>query len=725
MRFLCLILALLPLSARYTGDSEFRARMNGFVSEGNRQYEMSNRAGIMAMADSLRAGLSARSAAGLLNPVDSLEYTADLYKLLGDWHYENGSYDKTSYAAAESFLLKALGIYGRPEFSADLDKGPLIHREMAQLYYKLERYGDALEQIRTADAAYGNAWLNQLFFDGDPLWNEWLDVQMQGAICLARLGRSEEALAAADSLTALFEPGSPGYFEAIRKKGKIIMLSGADGREKLALPFYREYFGWRRKDAVGHLRGLDRAARQDYWMRSRPFMTDCLQLEAEDPALMFDVALLSKGLLLAMENSGPESLACGWKEIQERLPSGSCAVECIQYSKDGRKLMGAVVLRKSGDPEWVGMMAPDEFYAYEIDGRSNFNRLSSSSGKARNPVYLDERLKELLWPEGLRKAIGDCSRVYFSPDGYLHQVAAEYMLPKSLSGKEFFRLSSTRVLMSVNAVQLDSALIVGGVDYGASVADAGAAENDTRAFSYLKGAGVSFPQLLYTGREASDIYKARACASDTLLMHGEASETAVRGLMERYPVLSVSTHGYFKAPGVSEGTELKPCLRDETMSLCGLALAGANRSLSDSSADPGTTDGILSAEEIAGLNLHGLGLAILSACQTGLGEITEDGVFGLQRGFKMAGAGCLLVSLWNVNDEATCLLITRMHELMASGMSVHRAFNEARASLAASSRTVHGTRFNPASLTQESIELQLSFDEPVYTNAFILIDATI
>lgn len=92
----------------------------------------------------------------------------------------------------------------------------------------------------------------------------------------------------------------------------------------------------------------------------------------------------------------------------------------------------------------------------------------------------------------------------------------------------------------------------------------------------------------------------------------------------------------------------------------------------------GIDDGLLTSKEIAEMNLTGAKLVVMSACQTGLGEISGEGVFGLQRGFKKACAQTLLMSLWEVDDRATNELMTRFYSNLASGQDKHSALRNAQ-----------------------------------------------
>lgn len=114
------------------------------------------------------------------------------------------------------------------------------------------------------------------------------------------------------------------------------------------------------------------------------------------------------------------------------------------------------------------------------------------------------------------------------------------------------------------------------------------------------------------------------------------------------------------------------------MTRSGLLFAGANNALFGKFFPANVDDGILTAREISELDLRNIDLVVLSACQTGLGEVMGDGVWGLQRGFKKEGANTLLMSLWKVDDVATQKLMTRFYANLMSGMNRYKALREAQ-----------------------------------------------
>jgi CHAT domain-containing protein len=119
-------------------------------------------------------------------------------------------------------------------------------------------------------------------------------------------------------------------------------------------------------------------------------------------------------------------------------------------------------------------------------------------------------------------------------------------------------------------------------------------------------------------------------------------------------IIHVATHGFFLS---AQDSIFGITHTDNPLTHSGLCMA-ASKSLKD---NVNNYNGIISSQEISQMNLHGLDLAVLSACETGQGQILGDGVFGLQRGFKMAGTQSLLMSLWKVDDLATQMLMTQFY----------------------------------------------------------------
>ena len=134
---------------------------------------------------------------------------------------------------------------------------------------------------------------------------------------------------------------------------------------------------------------------------------------------------------------------------------------------------------------------------------------------------------------------------------------------------------------------------------------------------------------------------------------------------------------------------LSPLARQKTDSVIdpllrsGLILSGGNSAWLGKEVPEGIEDGVLTALEISTMNLSGTDMVVMSACETGLGDITSDGVFGLQRAFKMAGVQTLVMSLWKVDDNATSLMMQTFYEHLLSGMSKREAFSLAQTAVRA------------------------------------------
>ena len=161
-----------------------------------------------------------------------------------------------------------------------------------------------------------------------------------------------------------------------------------------------------------------------------------------------------------------------------------------------------------------------------------------------------------------------------------------------------------------------------------------------------------------------------------------ASEKNLKALDNKAPqVLHIATHGFFLPdPGESKiekdlGRTNAYTLAKEPLLRSGLILAGGNYAWSGKEPIEGVEDGIVTAYEIAQLNLSNTELVVLSACETALGDVKgSEGVFGLQRAFKMAGVKKMIVSLWQVPDKETAELMTIFYSNWMNGKTIEDAF---------------------------------------------------
>jgi CHAT domain-containing protein len=194
-------------------------------------------------------------------------------------------------------------------------------------------------------------------------------------------------------------------------------------------------------------------------------------------------------------------------------------------------------------------------------------------------------------------------------------------------------------------------------------------------------ATVRFTPLPGTGREVEDVaaaWNVSGAGTPAQVLQGvRATERALKESIAGHRVLHLATHGFVlgdecePAPPTSRAIGAVVASRPSSSAAArvdnlespllssGLALAGANRR---AAAGPDEDDGILTAEEVASLDLSGLEWAVLSACDTGLGVIRAgEGVLGLRRAFQIAGARTVIMSLWSVDDRATRQWMTALY----------------------------------------------------------------
>ncbi|MBO4243675.1 MAG: CHAT domain-containing protein [Bacteroidales bacterium] len=360
-----------------------------------------------------------------------------------------------------------------------------------------------------------------------------------------------------------------------------------------------------------------------------------------------------------------KNLSVKWQDVQKKLSPKDIAIEFANCNYNGKQRYIAFIVKK-------GMTAPE---AVKLD-----------FWESNDVDYTSPALYNKIW-KPLDKYLQDVSNVYFAPSGKFHTIAIEYLSDENgeIFAKKFnaYRLSSTReIALQHTANTSKKASVYGGIVYNFDETDwQNANEEAQRAgITFLKGAKIE-------SEEITDILKEGSFSVD-FGTDKDATEGSFKKLSgSGIKILHIATHGFYEPENKKESfADLlsagdKDSHEDRSLSRSGLFLAGANTALNSEQRQfipDGVDDGILTAKDISRMDFKGLDLVVLSACQTGLGEVTSEGVFGLQRGFKKAGAHTIVMSLWNVSDKPTKDLMTEFYRNLMAGKSKRDAFVSAQ-----------------------------------------------
>ena len=613
-------------------------------------------------------------------PQDDYHYE----KLLGNLFYCETDIDSSYYGDALVHYSKAL------ELCPLVDRKAVIELEIAQLLYKQKRYQEALPFLNKANYTLSEATVPYV-------------------LCLSQIASScEEFDQALEILEDVMQTASEDELPNIlRAKAKVLILkdeAGFTSDVELASKLLQDYFT-KQKDYICHLFGqMTSEERENYWMRQRQFIVDTYRLEDRSPDFLYDVALFSKNLLLRFSSRNTQYDECTWDIIQNSLPVRGCAIEFIQYTKSKDTYLAALVIKKKGNPSFVRIGRVEDVLSIKLaeEPYTVETAIKGDDSFLKDALYGSAELKRTIWPKELQRLLNGVEDVYFSPDGFLHQLAIEYIYPKKRAPR-FHRLTTTQALVNkragISALAKAPAMIVGDVDLVGESTDAPSNVNDPDAYGLLKSKHISFRNLNET--EEKEIYSSRGNKFDTLITYKGAREDIFRYYAPQYDIVHVSTHGYFSGNLEVTYNEILPCVKDNTLSSSVILFSGASSNLRRDSFEANEYyDGILSARELSDMDMSHVALCVLAACQTALGYVTGDGVYGIQRGLKNAGAGAIVISLWSVNSYATRELMVNMYGSLQKGDTIREAFDKARKSVLKNS----------------------DLNTPYYSDAFILID---
>lgn len=402
-----------------------------------------------------------------------------------------------------------------------------------------------------------------------------------------------------------------------------------------------------------------------------------------------------------------------WQSVQKELTTKDIAIEFLKCELglyNDSVLYIALALKKGYDSPILISLCNEQ----ELVGTDSLLAI--------------EKLYELIW-KPLESELTDVENIYFSPAGLLYNIGIEYLPYKDnlymVDKYNMFRLSSTwRLVDNPSIGILPKAALFGNISYDMTdvndvvLDDKDEFESPNRSIASVISNRSGFEKLRGTImeiEEISDILNGNRIDCN-IYSNKNGSENNFKKLSgKRCGIIHLATHGMyvdfdsaeininknnFAFISLNNTTEISGESRALTRSF--LVMAGGNRLPCRQVIPIHGNDGILTALEISRLNLRYVDLVVLSACQSALGDVTDEGVLGLQRGFKKAGANTILMSLDKVDDDATKILMVEFYRNLMNGKSKQQSLKDAQKHL----RKIDNGKYN----------------KPKYWASFIMLD---
>lgn len=382
--------------------------------------------------------------------------------------------------------------------------------------------------------------------------------------------------------------------------------------------------------------------------------------------------------------SGYSTQKISYKQVKTLLSETEAMVEIISVQKYDQNF--------TPDSKYIALILTKTDPLPKLVELNNGQQLDTRYAKFyRNAVQqriADEYSYDQYWAP-IEVQLTGKKMIYISPDGVYNQinlntlrkpsgdyVISRYDLAILGNSKDLFTLKSKK-----KTLRKKSAMLLGFPDYGSNeITQLPATKVEIETVSkILKPAG--YQTMLYSQKTAS-----------------EANLKATKGPY----VVHIATHGYFLQDVAQGGSAFGVNLEnanDNPLLRSGLLLAGASKTVMTKSAPnlSSNDNGVLTAYEAMNLNLEGTDLIVLSACETGLGDVKAgEGVYGLQRAFLVAGAEAIIMSLWKVDDAATQQLMTNFYSSWIKLGNKQKAFKQAQ------------------------LQLMTKYKEPYYWGAFVM-----
>jgi CHAT domain-containing protein len=371
-----------------------------------------------------------------------------------------------------------------------------------------------------------------------------------------------------------------------------------------------------------------------------------LQLQTEVTDMENRLAVQSKDFKKLLTITPPD-----WKQIQQKLQPDEAAIEIVRFQWRNQvyysdsSYYAAYILTATGSPQVIYLPASPIDLDDKLYKKYKSNIQFKTSDKESYNHY---------W-KPIGNALTGITKVYFSPDGIYHLINLA-TLQNPTTGKFVLDEINIQLTTSTNDIVSTStpnnnntAVLLGRPSYNNSSKTSTLNSSETRAFvNNFKNQNIS--DLPGTEAEVNSIAVEmnKQSYSVTTYLKEEAAEDKLYTLNSP-EILHIATHGYWAGSNNStEGFRLF-----NAMANAGLLLSGVVNYY-NTNPYPNTYDGVLTAYEAQNLNLNNTSLVVLSACETTLGYLDAgEGVYGLQRAFRAAGAASTITSLWKVDDAAT------------------------------------------------------------------------
>ena len=436
----------------------------------------------------------------------------------------------------------------------------------------------------------------------------------------------------------------------------------------------------------------------------------------EDPSIVAQLAKMSKlqdMIILGEEDYRDyiDNLYVDWKDIRSILNYGEVAIEFVEIP-NSEQLYTFVEKNNEISKIPTGERDRKDYAAIIIsssDSHPRFINLFDMNDIGHFDVgddYSNSRIAKLIWDKINQCIPEETSAIFFSPTGNLHNIPFESYYSEGDNVK-LYRLTSTAQLIHRTENHFhDTAVLFGGLVYDDSDYTLALRTNSENQGEEVRRAALNNVEFLPGTAEEVDkigyLFKGKA----QVVKGSLGTESQFKNLCEDQPnVIHVATHGFYTNPREilnSSDLQVNVNFEDFAMQTSGLLFSGVADDSPTKQVNGSENDGVLTSAEISLMNLSGTNLVALSACESGLGLLGHEGIMGLQRGFKQAGANSLLMSLWKVDDEATCRLMTEFYaNWLDRKMSKHDALESAKITV----------RETPG------------WEDPKYWAAFILLDA--